>query len=286
MRRSRGVDRAVNAADGRIEALADAFSGSLNQILMQAQARTLAVLQNGLDFDRRGRVSNSAANRKILTSIRQVFVNEMNGAGYDNLVRAFLGEWPSIAPLFQDTVNAIFAEWKEPPPSIDFTLDDLQLAVKGTAATRAELRALLGQYAFQAQTKALFSVNAMSFSDLIGILAKYTGQTLPQARSTAATATATYYRTLSNQGWEQIEAERGPLLYTYEGPDDTLTRPFCKRVLAARRPFTRAEIEGKLENWTGHSLPNVMVTCGGYNCRHQWVPVLGPSLKKKPKRQV
>lgn len=53
-------------------------------------------------------------------------------------------------------------------------------------------------------------------------------------------------------------------------PDDQLTRPFCRRILEEQREgqtYSRAEIEAM----NNGDLPDVMLTCGGIECRHQWI---------------
>lgn len=67
---------------------------------------------------------------------------------------------------------------------------------------------------------------------------------------------------------------RGYEWFTYVGPDDRITRPFCDSLLANGGPdpvFTREAIEA-MDN--GQTAPGtVMEACGGYNCRHHWRPV-------------
>lgn len=53
-------------------------------------------------------------------------------------------------------------------------------------------------------------------------------------------------------------------LYVYIGPQDDRTRSHCKT--AEEKAWSRAQID-KLSN---QQLPNVFLTCGGYNCRHHW----------------
>jgi len=83
----------------------------------------------------------------------------------------------------------------------------------------------------------------------------------------------TYVRTSAQrmaQMFMNYQAERyglGDFLYT--GPLDQNTRPFCRRLLASGRTYTRAEIDA-MEN--GQTL-DVYTTCGGHNCRHKWVAV-------------
>lgn len=55
--------------------------------------------------------------------------------------------------------------------------------------------------------------------------------------------------------------------FIYAGPDDDVTRPFCQAHVG--QTHTRAEIEA-LDNG---QLDNVLLTGGGYNCRHVWLEV-------------
>lgn len=62
-------------------------------------------------------------------------------------------------------------------------------------------------------------------------------------------------------------------LMRYLGPDDKITRPFCKRVLKDKEhPGAIYKIEEikKLDNKQGL---DVLTYGGGYNCRHQWRPI-------------
>lgn len=63
--------------------------------------------------------------------------------------------------------------------------------------------------------------------------------------------------------------------YVYRGPDDKVTRDFCRRVL--QNPIlTKSEIEA-LDNG---QVPNVFENRGGYNCRHHWAPISAERAKE------
>lgn len=55
--------------------------------------------------------------------------------------------------------------------------------------------------------------------------------------------------------------------YMYAGPLDDLCRPFCRERVG--KVFSYSEIQA-MDNG---QLPDVFITCGGYNCRHQWLPL-------------
>lgn len=80
--------------------------------------------------------------------------------------------------------------------------------------------------------------------------------------------------------WDRIVLDRiGDLkedpLWVYDGPADKRNRPFCAEIVRLPRAYTREQIE-KLNS---HPLladyvpPNVFMLCGGYNCRHVFLPV-------------
>lgn len=55
--------------------------------------------------------------------------------------------------------------------------------------------------------------------------------------------------------------------FAFMGPVDAKTRPFCLKHVG--KVYTRAEIE-QLDNG---QIPNVMLSGGGFQCRHHWVAV-------------
>jgi hypothetical protein len=63
------------------------------------------------------------------------------------------------------------------------------------------------------------------------------------------------------------------------GPVSAITRPFCRA--HAGQIFTLEEIE-RLDN--GQGLP-VRESCGGYNCRHYWVPASDLTPGSSPERR-
>lgn len=67
---------------------------------------------------------------------------------------------------------------------------------------------------------------------------------------------------------ELIDAGDDPgAQYLYTGPDDAKTRPFCEA--RVNQVFTRREIEA-MDNG---QIDNVLLSGGGYNCRHLWMRV-------------
>lgn len=97
-------------------------------------------------------------------------------------------------------------------------------------------------------------------NDLVDELAAVTDVSTRQARTLHDTAVSSYGRSVEQLGLPGEGSDR----FLYIGPDDTETRPFCEDRVG--QVFTRDEIS-EMDNG---QLPNVLLTGGGYNCRHAW----------------
>lgn len=262
------VTQAAADLDAHIDSLVSAFQDNLQGIVSRAQARTLAELRKTLTFDG-DQIRRTAANTRAVRKAADIFTRQMDAAGYQRLVDAYVGQFSGLLPLFQDTLRAITETWNQPPPPVEFTATDLRLFAEQQVSTKLGLADVVETIASQATGRALFSVAGLSFSDLVVTLANQFSKTIPQAVSLASTALPTFYRTVADRGYQIIEQDlpSEQVRYTYEGPLDKLTRPFCRRLLQRKKAYTREEI-GRMDNG---QLPNVMLTCGGWLCRHQWV---------------
>jgi hypothetical protein len=72
-------------------------------------------------------------------------------------------------------------------------------------------------------------------------------------------------------------------LWEYAGPRDPKNRDFCREVLDARRAYTDEGVDQLNEHPSLHAYvpPNVRTLCGGYGCRHVFVPVTEAQAKKE-----
>ncbi len=80
----------------------------------------------------------------------------------------------------------------------------------------------------------------------------------------AFTGASIFDRTLRNEFFDEAGIE----LFEYVGPDDEVTRDTCKEVLHDPRQET---------GWTREDIndsPVSFIECGGYNCRHDWMPFI------------
>lgn len=77
------------------------------------------------------------------------------------------------------------------------------------------------------------------------------------------TLTQGFYRTITQKKADEL----GLNLRLYQGPDDKVTRPFCKEHVG--NIYTVEQIK----NMDNNQGLDVLTYGGGYNCRHEWSPV-------------
>ena len=147
------------------------------------------------------------------------------------------------------------------------------------------LETIAGDAASNATRQGLFGVGGLKFDDLVTTLSRELYRGIGESAGLGATAMATYYRTIAARGYEIIEEDLPDIeiRYLYEGPLDNLTRPWCAKIMRQSRNgrrWTKEQIMAMAsQNDRGRSQPpNVFTTCGGWNCRHQWI--LAPQKKK------
>lgn len=135
---------------------------------------------------------------------------------------------------------------------IDFDVDKIASHVKADAE---DLKATLMRSVLIPGEKDLFEIVEGRLGSLEGNL-NTEMQTMVQAFSRTVTA--------------KKAEDLGFNLMIYLGPDDKITRPFCRKLLGKDPAiYTLDEIKG-MSN--GQDLP-VLQYAGGYKCRHQWRPV-------------
>jgi hypothetical protein len=87
---------------------------------------------------------------------------------------------------------------------------------------------------------------------------------------TVITELNTSFAVFSRSATAEFAKESGLKLFLYSGPEDSITREFCKRILRRSPPiYTLAQIQAESN---GQGI-DVLTGGGGYNCRHSWAPV-------------
>lgn len=250
------------------DSMVQAFETHLRQIVLRAQARVLSDLQKRLSIEGDA-IEASAANQRVLRSVGPLFMDAMREEGYDRLVEAFTGEFRRMMPFLDETFRLLGEEIDAKWQASGFTHRELNLLSSSQLNAAASIDAVIESTAGMAMTRGLFGVGGLRFGALAGVLTDRFEASIAQARTLADTSMTTFYRTAADIGYRTIEQDRPAqeVRYLYSGPDDKLTRPFCDHLIQLAKSYTREEI-GRMNN---HQLPNVFLTGGGWNCRHQWI---------------
>jgi len=256
--------------DGYITSVIESFQRELSSILAAAEARLQADLREMLVLDDKGRVIRSVGNAQALRSLDDLFMQELDKCGYQHLLDAFVNQFPQQFAFFQRTLDALSSSMAEPLPRIAFTPRDLQVFQDYGLTQRDVMTSVVSNVAATANNRILLSYGGLPFKELVGTLAVALHKSIPESAGVAETATATFYRMITDIGFKKIEDDLPSMemLYRYFGPDDKVTRPFCKHLLECdQKTWTRAQID----EMNNGQLPNVFQTCGGFRCRHWWL---------------
>ena len=107
-----------------------------------------------------------------------------------------------------------------------------------------------------------YGLEESSLNSVIKELSAVIDSTGRRIISEAVTGASMYDRTIKFEQFRHADIE----LYFYDGPYDEVTRDACRATLQDPRQakgWTMAEIQ---------SSETPFITCGGYNCRHEWLP--------------
>lgn len=269
-----GIESLFEDRNRRMDSLIAAFQAHLKEAVTRAQGRTVGQLAARLALDADGAVKPTPANAKILRSVDALFLKNLTAAGYERVISGFVGEFHGALPMFEEVLAALSEDIGR-QLTVEFSSADKKFFVSQQLSDIDSIKDEIGRAAVAAKRDALFSIGGLPFEQLSETLAVKFGLAVSHAESVAATALPTFYRTVSDRGFQKIEAELEPgkvIRYTYYGPLDKFNRPVCRRWMTEARTgktWTRAQI-AELDNGNGQPKP-VMICCGGWRCRHQWL---------------
>lgn len=248
---------AILSAAERQATVADALS--------RVYAEELAAVQADLDRRLAGLVVDAQAGSETATALaaralalRTEIRNLLVAAGYDDLASVatdagFARMAHAIGQLRLAAEVSAFTTQDATRIAALQELSRLDLLAEGDAVSTAIWRAVLrGVYAQQPA------------SELIADLQSVTALELRHVGTLYDTAVSIFGRQV-----QELKATGEPdELFLFAGPIDAKTRPFCLE--RAGKVFRRAEIQ----TWDNGNLPGPSeIVLGGYNCRHQLVPV-------------
>jgi len=230
-------------------------------------------LRDQLAFEKNGALRATAANVRVLQTLPTMFRAALDAEGYQPLITQFTGSFDGALPIFEDILGKITEAYKTDPVEFSKAEQDYFQSIK--TSTAIQLDSAVETAAVAARGKVMFSVAGDTFERMALAIAERLGTSTGTATTIATTGMTTFYRTIGARGFEKIQEslpEGRELRYTYMGPPagDKLIRPFCQHLMSQAgggKTWTRAQIDAM----NNDQLPDVFTTCGGYNCRHQWV---------------
>ena len=238
----------------RVDAALERFNRKVDRLAAGVR-KDLHARFGGLSMSE-GVISNTAGNLEILGGAGRFAARSATQRGYGEVVNGYLRNYQSQVVTLEEVFSTLGVRFR-------WQSSDRALAKRLIGRDRENLMGVVDEMAAGISRRARMAVGAAEFGEVMeaveGALAKVRGN----AGTLAETGINTFYRTLSGRKNEGAGIER----YVYMGPDDKLTRPFCRRILD--RTFTRAKID-RMDNG---QLANVFISGGGWNCRHQWYGV-------------
>ncbi|WP_321471146.1 hypothetical protein [uncultured Paludibaculum sp.] len=272
-----------------IDNLVALFEEEALRIAAKARRETLYILQIRLAVTD-GVIDRTQANARALNQVEAIYKRAMRAAGYDTLVQEYVNSFNGQFVFFSDVLAALGDSIGR---NLTFTFGDRDKALflQQQAQASLMLHQAVDIQAKAAQQQAMFSIGNIRAADLTRMISEKLDLTAGRAGAVADTSLSTFYRTVADRGYQQVEASLGQrkrlkIRYRFGGPNDKLTRPFCVHALAGAaysglrgvkvlasagdRAYTREEID----QMSNGQLPNVMATCGGFRCRHQWMMVI------------
>ena len=252
----------------QIDSMMASFERELRIVITKANGDIAASLQENLTMTD-GVIDGSKSNNRIIRNLAKQYQKALDAAGYPALVESLSESFSIQLPVLQDTIKFLSDQMDTPLKPMRFTQADLDVLSTFQVNAGTTLQSVMDSATSQAMTQGLFSVGGLKFKDLVDVLAEKLELSIPRSVSIADTAMTTWYRTAADLQFQHIEEDlpQMKIRYEYGGPVDIKIRPFCGALMAANKNYSRDQIN-KMDN---DQLPNVFLTCGGYNCRHVWL---------------
>jgi hypothetical protein len=247
--------RQAAARDREISRTGAGFEAQLARVWVEVRQRIVR-LTNQLIAEK-GRVVSTAVNLGVARTVAAELQRTLQEAGYQDLVASALetmGELAKYQGLGQTRVLRVERTQAWSAETLD-AFHDIKLRelvqVSEAAIGRIEQTLLRG------------IVGAQDRGELLNELLAELEVSLPQARTIYDTALSEFSRIAVTSTATGASDEA----FLYSGPIDGLTRPFCLELVG--KVFSRSDIDA-MDNG---QLDNTLITGGGYNCRHTWLPV-------------
>lgn len=266
------IDGIYQEHSDAIDAIVSDFTAKFEALITKVSEDLRGTLTGNLKTTYQDTIAATSGNRKLLTGLDGKFDELMDTEGLQDLLKEFTDSFNGQFEWFNKVLESISGELVQPLPAVTFKKSDLVALDMSRIASQDVIRAVVDKVGTRAKMQALQSIGALTPKQLTTQLENTLGVSTSEAENLADTTISTFYRTISDKGFEMIEEDLPgfEVRYNYNGPLDKLNRPFClkhERLALAGKTYTREEI-AKLNNGQGLS---VRLSCGGYRCRHQWM---------------
>jgi hypothetical protein len=189
------------------------------------------------------------------------------GMMYESLKDAGLqAALEKVTSVYGDELREVQRELKSIQPGMVFSDFDVDAATVLVKYDFGRIENVLKRHVEGMQSQVMRSILSGTEIDFEAISTDVSATAAAQVQTELNTGLSAFNQVITN-----LKAEEAGLdTFEYLGPDDDITRPFCEDIIKRGRIFTKEEILA-MDNKQG--LP-VFETGGGWNCRHQWRPIM------------
>ncbi len=235
-----------------IDSLTESFAAELEQVLVLVNARIRTLIRR-IETSESGRVVASQTNLAMALRLKKDILQALEQAGY-----VAFAERVSNEPLDRLAQQILTPQAKAAADTFGLNVDVLaalkQLRLADLLQAGEDTAIQLWRFVVDGV------IGARPVLDLVDDIADLLDISEKRARQVYDTAISTFSRQVSQMGTTGEANEA----FFYVGPVDEKMREFCAEHVG--KVYSRTAIDA-MDNG---QLPNVMLTGGGYNCRHLW----------------
>jgi hypothetical protein len=239
------LDRQAKARIGEQEAKVALFIERIRAFLEKNLTPILEGLQSG--------TATAKEAAKALGGLESAIEDAGFAEKLDSIKSLFAAEYDAVTQEFKDTTGkaAILGDFAR--KNIDAMIDE-RLFMASTYVTDyiGDVRGVI--------MDSVIAGKAFKVKDVLNVAE---GRHFAYMETEVATTLMAYQRIVHMEKAKKAGINK----FIYVGPDDKITRPFCKEHVD--NIYTEEQI-AEMDN--EQNLP-VSVYCGGYNCRHHWRPI-------------
>jgi hypothetical protein len=259
-------DRLDSVPNELEKALTDVQKKILNEVEAQLRA---------LEYDSSGSLVMNNENLSKVQIISNRISSMLSGGEYDSAVRTYLKEFHIQAELNNAYFEEAFDDFRKTDVFqrlVQIGVDNAKLLLSVDSINTVLMQPLSEAIIASIGTEATFADAVNSIKAYIVGNKDSDGRLLRYARQNVFDAFAIFDRVYTHTVASKIDVE----FYRYIGGLIRDTRPFCKEHNGQYLHYKEIELLGE-ETWAGQrqgtNPATIFTYCGGYNCRHTFLPV-------------